>query len=203
MVDSEAKAGTGFFLNKLYNCHQKARSIFSSSPGLTTIQFSDSIVLSLPYSKERFEDFVDIISRYQSYLLEEGLLCRGGIAVNQHFNDDSFTFSAGLIDAYHVESTSAKYPRIVISSDVIDLVYPNGRPLRKVIREDDGLYFVDYLSQYKDSPEGILRIVSGIVEDIASSNSASVREKGIWLACYCDAILGSQLCPPRFAVPST
>jgi len=198
MVENELKSGEGFYLRKLYNCHQKARSIFETDPELSVIQFSDSIVISRPYSKCYFESFVERICVYQGYLLEEGLLCRGGIAVNQHFNDESFTFSAGLIDAYMVESKSAKYPRVVVSSDVVELVFSEGDVSGSLIKEDDGLYFVDYLGGCEGERERLIPVVEEIVNKVSSSVSSSVREKGIWLASYCDAVWGTNLCPPRF-----
>lgn len=200
MVESEAKNGGGFYLRKLYNCHQKARSIFQTDPELSVIQFSDSIVISRPYSECYFESFVERIYTYQRYLLEEGLLCRGGIAVNQHFNDDSFTFSAGLIDAYIVESTSAKYPRVVVSSNVVELVFPDSNVSSKLVREDDGLYFVDYLKGCEDDKARLVPVVRSILGKISASASSSVREKGTWLASYCDAVWGTNFCPPRFEV---
>ncbi|HBO4973960.1 MULTISPECIES: hypothetical protein [Pseudomonas aeruginosa group] len=200
MVESEVKSGEGFFLRKLYNCHQKAKSIFESDPELSVIQFSDSIVISRPYSKCYFESFVERICMYQRYLLEEGLLCRGGVAVNQHFNDESFTFSAGLIDAYMVESTSAKYPRVVVSPDVVDLVFSEGGVSNSLIREDDGLYFVDYLGGCEEERVRLIPVVRSILNEVSGSASSSVREKGTWLASYCDAVWNTDFCPPRFIV---
>ena len=197
MVDSEIKSGKGFYLKKLYNCHLKAKSIFESDPELSVIQFSDSIVISRPFAKHHFDSFIKRIRTYQRYLLEEELLCRGGIAVNHHFNDESFTFSAGLIDAYQVESTSAKYPRVVIAPDVIELVFPYGNTSKDITKEDDGLYFVDYLGG-NEEPERLIGTITNIVEKTTKAESSSVREKGIWLASYCDAVLGTSLCPPRF-----
>lgn len=197
MVDSEVKSGKGFYLKKLYNCHQKAKAIFESDPDLSAIQFSDSIVISRPFSQHHFDSFIERIRTYQRYLLEEELLCRGGIAVNYHFNDDSFTFSAGLIDAYRVESTSAKYPRIVIAPDVIELVFPYGNISKNITKEDDGLYFVDFLGGNEEQ-DRLIDTIRNIVEKTTTAESSSIREKGIWLASYCDAALGTSLCPPRF-----
>jgi len=198
MVENEVRSGNGFFLEKLYNCHQKAKAIFELDPDLSTTQFSDSIVISRPFSKDHFDLFIERIRTYQRYLLEEGLLCRGGVAVNQHFNDNSFTFSAGLIDAYKVESISAKYPRVVISPDVIDLIFPDGKISKKLIREDDGLYFIDYLNgDHKEEPK-LKEMIKNIFEETSKAPNSSIREKGIWLASYCDSALKTKLCPPRF-----
>lgn len=199
LVDQEVRLGSGEYLEKLLRCHQKCAEIFKSDPTLSIIQFSDSIVISRPYDASQFVPFVSSIAEYQRYLLDEQLLCRGGVAVNQHFTNGTFTFSAGLIDAYEVESKSARYPRVVIAPDVIDLIYPNGNPSVEIVKEDDGLYFIDYIGVTKNKRTRLLKgAIRNIVNSLKSSGTPSIREKGIWLANYSDAILGTNHTPPKF-----
>ncbi len=200
MVAREVESGDGAYLEKLFRCHEKCMDIFKSDPSLTIIQFSDSIVISRPYEAGEFRGFVSRIAQYQRYLLDEELLCRGGIAVNQHFTNGTFTFSAGLIDAYTVESTTARFPRVVISPDVIDLVCPDKNTPLELLREDDGLYFIDYLGITKaQRPKSLSKTLENIVGDLSRSKHSSVREKGIWLANYSDALLGTNLTPQKFS----
>jgi hypothetical protein len=199
LVDKEIRSGSGEYLEKLLRCHQKCAEIFKPDPTLSIIQFSDSIVISRPYDASQFIPFVTSIAEYQRYLLDEQLLCRGGVAVNQHFTNGTFTFSAGLIDAYDVESKSARYPRVVIAPDVIDLIYPNGTPSIEIVKEDDGLYFIDYIGVTKNRQPRLLRnVIRDIVNSLKSSEIPSIREKGIWLANYSDAILRTNHTPPKF-----
>lgn len=199
MVAREVESADGEYLGKLFRCHEKCMDIFKSDPSLTIIQFSDSVVISRPYEVGEFRGFVSRIAQYQRYLLDEELLCRGGIAVNQHFTNGTFTFSAGLIDAYTVESTTARFPRVVISPDVIDLVYPDKNTPLELLREDDGLYFIDYLGITKTQRSKSLSKTLGIVvANLSRSTQSSVREKGIWLANYSDALLGTTLTPQKF-----
>ena len=133
-------------LAKLFRCHQSASVIFRDDVNCQIIQFSDSIVVATPYDATRFEWFAARVADYQRLLLDERLLCRGGIAVDKHFSNGTFTFSAGLIHAYRVESKLARYPRVVVSPEVLALVYPSrGVVPRILVKEDDGLLFVDYL----------------------------------------------------------
>lgn len=200
IVERETQNGTGEYLEKLLRCHQKCTDIFKSDPNLSIIQFSDSVVISRPYEAAEFRQFVTSIAKYQRYLLDEELLCRGGIAVNQHFTNGTFTFSAGLIDAYTVESTTARFPRVVISPDVIDLIYPENSFPIELIREDDGLYFIDYIGITKSQRTPKLdNAIKNIVESLKTSPTPSVREKGIWLANYSDALLNTKLTPEKFA----
>lgn len=203
-VDKETKLKTGEYLEKLLRCHDKAISIFRKDPNLSIIQFSDSIVISRPYVASEFKSFIITIAKYQRLLLDEELLCRGGVAVNQHYTTGTFTFSAGLIDAYKVESETARYPRIVISPDVIDLVYPDNKTPTELVQEDDDLFFIDYIGiTKKQKTEQLKTSIHNVVTSLKSSPSSSVREKGIWLANYSDALLNTTLTPPKFRAKRT
>lgn len=200
MVRSDVGNQSNVFLKKLFKCHQGAAHIFGDDPSCSITQFSDSIVVAKPYEPENFEPFIRMVAKFQRLLLDESLLCRGGVAVNKHFSNGSFTFSAGLIDAYHVESKTARFPRVVISPEVMDLVYPNrqGTP-PFLIEEDDGLFFVDYVGlTAKIRPKTLQKAVSTVVADLLANSNSSVREKGMWIASYSDAILGTTHKLPRF-----
>lgn len=200
MVQSDIDSGGQGFLNKLFRCHQSAATVFRDSPDCAVLQFSDSIVISKPYDAEGFEWFAKRVGDYQRLLLDEELLCRGGIAVNKHFSNGSFTFSAGLIAAYAVESKVSRYPRVVVSPDVLELVFPNGSVNPQyLVQEDDGLFFVDYIGQtLKIRPKRLSSSVENIVQRLLKSSSPGVREKGLWLAAYSDAVLKTAFRQPRF-----
>jgi hypothetical protein len=200
MVKQDIENSEDANLAKLYKCHSQAGKVFSGDPDSSITQFSDSIVVATPYAESKFAQFVVNVARYQRLLLDEGLLCRGGIAVNKHFSNNSFTFSAGLIDAYIIESQHARYPRVVVSQEVIDLVLPGGRRLpSSLIREDDGLVFVDYIGLTSNSaPKRLSASVERLVRSLEKSSSASVREKARWLAAYSDSTLNTQLSIKRF-----
>ncbi|SBT06400.1 conserved hypothetical protein [Candidatus Accumulibacter aalborgensis] len=189
------------YLNRLFRCHQRAAAIFDGSPDCSILQFSDSIVISKPYDSTAFEWFVKRVGDYQRLLLDEELLCRGGIAINKHFSNASFTFSAGLIDAYMVESKMARYPRVVVSPEVLDLALPGRKSIPPfLVQEDDGLFFVDYLGLTKNKRRKHLHdVVARIVLRLLTSPEPSVREKGRWLAAYSDAVLPTSLRQARFS----
>lgn len=200
MVEADLVAPSQGNLSKLFRCHQSAAVIFRDDVNCQVIQFSDSIVVAMPYDALKFEWFASRVADYQRLLLDERLLCRGGIAVDEHFSNGSFTFSAGLIRAYRVESTAARYPRVVVSPEVLALVYPNGQAIPPfLVKEDDGLLFVDYLGlTRKRKPKLLNAVVSELVSNLSANLSPSVREKGHWLAAYADAVLQTSLRVPRF-----
>lgn len=188
------------YLAKLFRCHQSAAVIFRDDVNCQIIQFSDSIVVAMPYDGARFKWFASRVADYQRLLLDEGLLCRGGIAIDNHFSNGSFTFSAGLIRAYEIESKAARYPRVVVSPDVLDLVYPNRNTDPSfLIKEDDGLLFVDYLGlTRRKRPTLLQNAVRDLVARLSTHGNPSVREKGHWLAAYSDAVLRTRMRVPRF-----
>ncbi len=200
MVQSDMIGNNHQYLSKLFRCHQSAAKIFQDDPNCLITQFSDSIVVSKPYDAESFMWFATRVAEYQRLLLDEELLCRGGIAVDKHFSNGSFTFSAGLIEAYRVESRTARYPRVVISPEVMELIYPRKILLPSfLVEEDDGLLFVDYIGlTLRKRPKKLATSITNVVTRLLSSDEPSVREKGLWLASYSDATMGTSLKLPRF-----
>ena len=94
----------------------------------------------------------------------------------------------------------ARFPRVVVSQDLIELIFPDLNECPDyLVREDDGLIFVDYVGLFRDRDSGALKdSIAGIVETLTASKIPSLREKGLWLSSYSDVILGTQLTPARF-----
>jgi hypothetical protein len=83
-------------------------------------------------------------------LLEEGYLVRGAICSGLLYHDKRVVFGPALIKAYEMESTIAKYPRIIIEKDIAlnaDYALPRGNhKLSSSIRLDaDGWHFLHIL----------------------------------------------------------
>ncbi|WP_413676779.1 hypothetical protein [Pantoea dispersa] len=200
IVEKERLTGySGEQLNKLLECHLECETIFKEY-GLDIIQFSDSIMISKIYERESFHEFISSVSAYQKFLMRQGFLCRGGVAVNKHYSKSSFVFSPALIEAYKVESEKAIYPRVVVSEDVIDLVFPDKNYPPTLCKEYDGLFFINFL--YGECISTIEEFVSSIVTDCLNSKNHSIIQKGIWLANYADYVLNTEFSPQRFSAAS-
>lgn len=171
------------YINELYNIHKKTKEIKDQIDGLQVTQFSDSVVLAIPYSKIGFRNFIKVVADYQFSLLRSGILCRGGISYGKHFSSGDFLFSHGLIDAYYLESNVASTPRIVVSQELIDLIYPDNSqaPSNLLSVEDDNLYFINYLNAI--DPEDNWRAIKNSIPSLFSSNP-SIRSKQLWLIEY-------------------
>lgn len=200
MVRSDCESPNGTkYLELLYKVHHEAAQTLGKDVEAGLIQFSDSIVFSRPFDLFKLNEFLVAVSKWQRSLLLSGLLCRGGITFGKHFVNDRFMFSKGLIDAYYLESAKAKFPRIIISKDLIELAKDSIKwESSPVIKEEDGSIFVDYLTHENAEMKGKLMAAAGKLCEQQVSNS-SVQEKLRWLGHYADFKLGSNLSKPRFS----
>lgn len=188
-------------LERLKSLHLATREKLGAASEFTLSQFSDSVVLAAPYSASRLPRLVELLKGFQWDLLEAGILCRGGVAVGKHFSERDFLFSEGLIDAYNLERTVARYPRVVLSSDLMQLAAPSGEALAQLplLRQEDEAVFVDFLAG-----ADLSRAIAATKKITGThSRDASVREKHRWLSEYLDfkcqqAGIEAKAAQPRF-----
>lgn len=172
-----------FFLPKLFDMYQSILPKEGTNESISVTQFSDSVVLSQLYAKNSFNDFANNVINFQHSLLIHGVLCRGGLSFGKHYERSNFLFSEGLIKAYRIENEEAIYPRIVIDSDLVDLLSPDGAlPHQLIIQEADGACFLDYLSA--GNSEQNFEAVYNLTVDW-EKKSVRIREKLRWLREYC------------------
>lgn len=119
-------------------------------------QFSDSVVVSCPYSG--FRDLLRLtrqITSYQHAMLLSGFPLRGGIAVGSLYHQGSLVFGPGLNEAYRLESKHAIYPRVIIANSLKRQVEEAASSLPQhwpfVLLNEDGFYSTDYLTVFATS----------------------------------------------------
>lgn len=189
-------------LERLYKCHQASGGLIGHDPSIQITQFSDSIVISRPFEQSYFSKFIDVVYKYQRLLLGERFLCRGGVSRGRHFANGSFMMSAGLVSAYLLERDRARYPRVAVSEDLLTLVGKENFRLAKLLSEDDGVVFVDYLrGGDQRSRLRLERAAKDCISTCRSHASSGVKEKGVWLAAYTDRSLGTLFSEDRFFEP--
>lgn len=131
------------------DAQKKGVENFDISGRTNTTSFSDSIVVSVKVDdnvNEMASTLIVNLAYIGAILIEKGILFRGGITIGNIFHKENGTvFGQGLIDAYMLESKSAKYPRIILSDKLLrELNYPieakrNRYPYHQYItRFDDG-----------------------------------------------------------------
>ena len=108
-------------------------------------------------------------------------------------------FSKAMIDAYVLESSKARFPRIVVSEDLLQLAITT-IPMSSLglHREDDGATFVGYLRWDTEDEKNLLTQAVVNITSSAAKYSSGVQEKLRWLTRYADHVLGSTLSPPQF-----
>ena len=122
--------------------------------------FSDCIVISAKFAQ--IEQVILSSATLAGLLLRNKILCRGGIAAGRMIHDDRVLIGMGFINAYEIEQ-SAVYPRIIIQ---YDLEKRKGPFITRLLRDSDGLWFIDIFDQLKvwgneDDKPGLLNLPPG------------------------------------------
>lgn len=169
-----------------------------------TTTFSDSIVVSVNVEdnvNEMASTLIVNLAYIGTVLLEKGILFRGGLTIGNIIHIDNGTvFGQGLIDAFMLETRSAKYPRIILSDKLLrELNYPletkrNRYPYHQYLdRYDDGcvgfhqlIYYQVIESWTEMTPELLTESLSKVRKVIISGLDSSfekpeVFEKFKWL----------------------
>lgn len=199
--DCQAPTGEQVHVQKLMAVHDATRARFVNNADYQLLQFSDSVVIARSYDPAALPEFLEVVRGFQRDLFSRGLLCRGGVACGKHLLQGSFMFSGGLVEAYNLERDIARFPRIVVSDNLLQLVLPRGTsaPHLPILRGDDGASFVDYLRDV--DPSHAREIIKA---RLSSASAPGVREKIVWLCRYFDQLVGdvNPTAPPVFCAPS-
>lgn len=180
--DSEAASGESQYVEKLYNISKQVKGLVDQTIELKF--FSDCVVLSTPPAFPSFQAICKACCELQSSFFAQGILVRGGISFGKHFSDADFLFSRGLVDAYLLEVEKARTPRIIISPDLMDLFQEH--PMNFLIKERDGLAFVDYLDPQKSDQ---IKTAQTLVD--SGIGNPLLAEKLIWLGEYVNFRFGA------------
>lgn len=116
--------------------------------------FSDCICISIPEKIENLDAFLQLLAYIQANLIKKEICLRGAAAIGKFFADENIIFSSGLIKAYEMEKSIAKFPRIIIPRDFWSYVIRNGYDEDTIWFKDeyiwvdykDGQSFIDYMN---------------------------------------------------------
>ncbi|MBW7843824.1 MAG: hypothetical protein H3C40_13970 [Ignavibacterium sp.] len=192
------------FLEIEEDAQKKGVSNFDLRGKTNTTSFSDSIVVSVQVDNnvnEMVSTLIVNLAYIGTVLLEKGILFRGGLTIGNLIHIDNGTvFGQGLIDAYMLETRSAKFPRIILSDKLLkELNYPletksNRYPYHQYLdRFDDGcvgfhqlIYYQVIESWTEMTPqlltESLRKVRKVIVNGLDSSfEKPEVFEKYTWL----------------------
>ena len=164
-------------------------------------QFSDSIVISsLAESSDSFEMLMQLLIGVMELIDDYDVLVRGGIARGQLVHDRTMVVGPAMVEAYHLESKHAIFPRIIIEKELKEQIDANVEEyikthttltevpeFNKLFKmDDDGWCYLDYI---KPAPEFNIRLNEDehlkvldemTVKGFLSPNQR-VQEKYAWL----------------------
>jgi len=170
-------------------------------------QFSDSIVISFEVTSnsQLFYTLVEI----QHLLIDaitKGFLLRGGVGLGSLIHTDKILMGPALIEAYDLELKIANYPRIIISTKIINIAKEYSIDIHTSSDEEnfikdclwldfDGYYFIDYFDKIQheiDSPElyiEYLYYLYNIIKTGLDSKNLSLLNKYTWMKQYYNIVI--------------
>lgn len=120
--------------------------------------FSDSIVVSVIIDDKKihasFSTLLTNLAFVGSKFIMDGILIRGGITIGKIIHTETgIVFGQGLIDAFNLETRSAKYPRTILSDKLISkLNYP-------LETKRDRYPYHQYLKRFSDGCVGLHQLI--------------------------------------------
>lgn len=121
-------------------------------------QFSDCVVLSFKVKEPSGVFYLlNDIGLATITLASAGFLLRGAVTVGDLYHDDDFLVGPAMVRAYELESRTAKFPRIIIDPDALEVGRSNrsNRHTRReesaylesfLLKDEDGWLFFDWFS---------------------------------------------------------
>lgn len=189
LVETDAKSAAPQNLERLVDALNAAQSKGALAP-YAPIVFSDSIVLSAEMAPPAAVGLIAAARELQREFVLRRLLVRGGISFGKHHRSDIAVYSEGLVRAYRLESTRARFPRIVIDPQLWDWLsnHPQTTPelkiaARAVLAVDrDRMMFLNYLDPA--SLDTHATIVAPYIADPTRLAASTILEKVQWVAEY-------------------
>jgi hypothetical protein len=167
--------------------------------------FSDSIVMSTKGDARGLSYLFSEIGDLARQLLSKGFLMRGAVAKGKLYHDRGAMFGPAFLDAYRIESTIAKFPRVVLSREVHqDLRQIDEDPFHnEVIRDEDGPPYLHVLRPFR-RPSALTaeqlhfaQTCGEVIQNLLNDSIYEPKhyEKLRWLAIYWNTTIGSSLGP--------
>jgi hypothetical protein len=129
-----------------------------------------------------------------STIIFDGIFVRGGISFGDVVHDKNLLFGPAMTEAYYLESKYAKFPRIILSKEVValtcnmrdesGLVDPKFLYEKCILTDTDGYQYLDYFNFHLngsfDAVPGLFRKFRDLIENFPSETT-SIMEKKSWL----------------------
>jgi hypothetical protein len=162
--------------------------------------FSDCTVLSENASDQGLLHLLDVLTFFALDLMANGILVRGGLAKGTLYHTERVVFGPALLDAYALESTIAKFPRILIDRRVhvdfqriVNFDQLGSARREKIQLSGDGPPFLHIFAPFghlsPDPPTWLLETMQGCKFSVQYQLDHSIYDPRIfeklrWLAIY-------------------
>lgn len=128
---------------------------------------SDAVALSAACNPAGLGAVIHSINQLAVDLLQQGFFIRGAIVKDALYHDEKTVFGKALIRAYQLESAVVKFPRVMVTHEVVDDVRAIDQKTYDLLlrRADDGPMFVHVLRAIEVS---VLPLVLGRSDTVHS-----------------------------------
>jgi hypothetical protein len=185
------------------------------------VKFSDLIVHTVPIlspANKKYRDgivFQEIqgLATAQASLVGDGLLLRGAVTMGMLERTYGVLFGPGIIAAHDLEREQARFPRIVVESDLIEALkvtplltaHPYEEEIKYISqyikRDDDGVVFIDYVGGMQGEaadPADWLEFLHAHKAFVEKNIAKFIEEKHVlakylWLRKYHNAVVQTRL----------
>ena len=80
---------------------------------------SDAICISASLSTAGLTHLLTAIESLAGRILRHGYFIRGAVVKGQLYHDDHAVFGSALVRAYNLESNTVRYPRVMVTNEVV------------------------------------------------------------------------------------
>lgn len=191
-------------VNAIGLCKAEIRDVFPKFPSADyqVSSFSDNVVVTSSSDDNGLVTVLSYIICLTTRLLSQGYMVRGGVVHGNIYHRNEYVVGPALVDAYQIESSIARYPRVVLSKEVRDLClklfnemsFGERRPYLDFFLEDEDLIcfinplFLFHRSGYKDVVDGgdlrqsLIKLHRHLTNEIDNFYGVhSVLEKILWM----------------------
>jgi hypothetical protein len=129
---------------------------------------SDAVAISTLATDGGLVRLFEVIEDLAVDLLKEGYFIRGALTKGKLYHDDTMVFGEALMRAYELENTVARYPRVMITRDVMADIDEICTGFMADRREE----FTRHIEQADDGPHfvHVLRTVSAHIQSVQIDN---------------------------------
>lgn len=121
--------------------------------------------------------------------LSTPVLLRGAVVCGDMYAKEDVTFGSGLTQAYLMEENNAKYPRIILTNEVLNYARQedNGFVVRitnnnVIFRDVDAFYVLNYLQMLlRSDRKALVKFRRKVEQMLDTTTNESIREKYLYL----------------------